>query len=49
MVTWDESKRLLDIKDHGLDFVGCEIVFDGPVITREDDRGAGSTLLLLPN
>jgi len=38
MVTWDEPKRLSNIKDHGLDFVGCESVFDGPIITREDDR-----------
>ena len=38
MVTWDEPKRLLNIKDHGMDFVGCESVFDGPVTTREDDR-----------
>ena len=38
MVTWDESKRLTNIRDHELDFVGCEVVFDGPVTTREDDR-----------
>jgi uncharacterized DUF497 family protein len=37
-VTWDESKRRLNVKTHGLDFSGCEDVFDGPVITREDDR-----------
>ncbi len=38
MVTWDEPKRRRNLKDHGLDFTGCESVFDGPVITREDDR-----------
>jgi uncharacterized protein len=38
MVTWDEPKRLLNLKDHAIDFVGCEVVFDGPVITQEDDR-----------
>ena len=38
MVTWDKQKRLLNLKDHKLDFVGCEVVFDGPVITQEDDR-----------
>ncbi|HYN58744.1 MAG TPA: BrnT family toxin [Rubrivivax sp.] len=27
-----------NIRDHGLDFVGCDIVFDGPVTTQEDDR-----------
>ena len=36
--TWDETKRLSNIQDHGLDFVGCEAVFDGPIIAREDDR-----------
>ena len=40
MVTWDEPKRLLNLKDHQLDFVGCEVVFDGPVIAQEDDRTA---------
>ena len=38
MVTWDEPKRRTNIKDHGLDFAGCESVFDGPIITQEDDR-----------
>jgi len=38
MVTWDETKRLSNIRDHGLDFIGCEVVFDGPITTREDDR-----------
>jgi len=37
-MTWDEPKRRLNIRDHGLDFAGCESVFDGPIITREDDR-----------
>lgn len=38
MVTWDESKRRTNLKVHGLDFVGCERVFDDPVVTQEDDR-----------
>jgi uncharacterized DUF497 family protein len=38
MVTWDESKRKRNIQDHGFDFAGSESVFDGPVITQEDDR-----------
>ncbi len=38
MVIWDEPKRQLNIKDHQLDLSGCEAVFDGPVITFEDDR-----------
>ena len=40
MPTWDESKRLRNIKDRKLDFVGCESVFDGPVVTWEDARVA---------
>lgn len=38
MVTWDESKRQLTIRSHGLDFLGCEVVWDGPVLAQEDDR-----------
>ena len=40
MMTWDESKRLENLRKHGLDFVGCEAVFDSPVVTWEDDREA---------
>jgi uncharacterized protein len=36
MPTWDEKKRLSNIKDHGLDFVGCEVVFDELNYTYED-------------
>ena len=38
--TWDEPKRLRNIKVHGLDFVGSEAVFDSPVVSWEDDRTA---------
>ena len=40
MVTWDESKRLRNLTKHGLDFAGCEVVFDGPVVTWDDARAA---------
>lgn len=40
MPAWDEPKRLRNIKRHGLDFVGCEAVFDGSVVTWEDARQA---------
>lgn len=40
MSTWDESKRQRNIKDHGFDFVGCEAIFDGPVLAWDDDREA---------
>lgn len=38
MASWDELKRIRNIRVHGLDFVGCEAVFDGPVVAWEDDR-----------
>ena len=40
MVTWDEKKRLANIKVHGLDFVGCEAIWDNFTVTREDIRKA---------
>jgi uncharacterized protein len=36
MRTWGEKKRLSDIKDHGLDFVGCEAIFDNQTYVYED-------------
>jgi uncharacterized protein len=38
--TWDEAKRLSNAKDHGLDFEGCEVIFDELTIVTEDDREA---------
>lgn len=38
MVTWDEKKRLANIKEHGLDFLGCEAIWDEFTVTREDIR-----------
>jgi uncharacterized protein len=38
MPTWDENKRRLNIKSHGIDFEGCEQIFDLPVIVSEDSR-----------
>ena len=38
MNTWDETKRLRNIKDHGIDFVDLEAFFDGDLLTREDTR-----------
>lgn len=35
MVTCDEPKRLLNITAHQMDFVGCEVVFDGPITAKE--------------
>ena len=36
MPTWDEAKRKANIKKHGLDFAGCEAIFDGTVSIIED-------------
>ena len=38
MITWDEPKRKKNISDHGLDFVGCDVIWDNFTITREDVR-----------
>jgi len=38
MITYDENKRQSNITSHELDFVGCETVFDGPMVSWEDDR-----------
>ena len=38
MLTWDEPKRKLNIKNHGLDFVGCDAIWDRFTVTREDKR-----------
>jgi uncharacterized DUF497 family protein len=36
--TWDERKRRVNLKDHGLDFVDAPRAFEGPTFTFEDDR-----------
>lgn len=38
MPTWDEAKRRLNLKKHGLDFVGCDAIWDHFTVTREDKR-----------
>ena len=38
MFTWDEPKRKLNIKNHGLDFVECDAIWDHFTVTREDTR-----------
>jgi uncharacterized protein len=36
--TWDEAKRIANLRDHGIDFVDAEKVFAGLTFTYEDDR-----------
>ncbi len=38
MITYDEAKRQLNLSNHGLDFIGCEAILDGPVLAEEDNR-----------
>ena len=40
MLTWDETKRRSNLKDHGIDFADLEEFFDGDLLTREDARDA---------
>ena len=40
MITFDEAKRLSNLRQHGQDFRGCEAVFDGPVVSWDDARAA---------
>ncbi len=35
---WDENKRLANIRNHGIDFIDVSEVFDGDIVTIEDDR-----------
>ena len=42
--SWDERKRRLNQREHGLDFVDAPRVFEGPTFTFEDDRFAYDAL-----
>lgn len=46
MVTFDEAKRISNIRKHGFDFAGSAVVFEGFTITREDGRDAYGELRL---
>jgi uncharacterized DUF497 family protein len=35
---WDEAKRKSNLRNHGLDFVGIEQVFEGETVSILDDR-----------
>jgi uncharacterized DUF497 family protein len=36
--TWAEAKREVNLRQHGIDFAHCAVVFDGPTVTSEDTR-----------
>ncbi len=46
MITWDESKRKLNLRKHKIDLAQLESVFDAPMITLEDTREAYGELRL---
>jgi uncharacterized protein len=37
MISWDESKRLGNVRKHRIDLAELEPVFDNPMISVEDD------------
>ena len=38
MFEWDEEKRRENLEKHGVDFLYAALIFEGPVLTREDGR-----------
>ena len=38
MYTWDEAKRLANLRKHGIDFRDAAKIFGGFTLTAEDDR-----------
>ena len=37
MICYDETKRQLNLQKHHIDFLGCEVIFSGFTLTREDE------------
>ncbi len=35
---WDETKRFANIRKHGIDFIDVPAIFDGDILTIEDNR-----------
>ena len=35
---WDQAKRLTNLRKHGIDFADVPAVFDGDILTVEDER-----------
>ena len=46
VITYDETKRKVNIGNHGFDFIGSESVIAGFTITRVDERDAYGELRL---
>lgn len=39
LISYDEAKRKANLRKHGFDFVGSEVIFTGFTISREDATG----------
>ena len=37
-MSYDPAKRKLNLRKHAIDLAECEVVFDEPMLTREDER-----------
>ena len=35
---WDKTKRLTNLSKHGINFIDVPLVFDGEIVTVEDER-----------
>lgn len=35
---WSSAKRTANLQKHGIDFTGCEAIFDGNTLTVQDNR-----------
>ena len=46
VITWNEDKRRHNIREHGIDFADLERLFEGQMLTQEDDRAAYGVQLL---
>lgn len=46
VITWDEPKRLENIRKHKIDLAALEPVFDDPMVSVEDDRESYGELRL---
>ena len=38
MISYDDNKRQINLKKHGIDLAECVSIFDHPMITKEDVR-----------
>jgi uncharacterized DUF497 family protein len=42
LITWDERKRAMNLRIHGVDFADLRAFFDGVLLTSEDERAGYS-------